>query len=261
MKKISIDLIKQLRAKSSAGMMDCKKALVAADCNIEKAIVWLREKGIVKAQERADRESKEGVCISIINPEAAGIIEMNCETDFVAKNADFISATKEKLVQFMTGPLDESVSDLAFKYGENIVVRRYKIFDNFDFNVAEYTHTNHKSSAIVFGYGSGEALRNVAMHIVAMKPTYLTKADIPMDILAQEKEVLMNEALNENKTVKKPKPENIIERIVSGRINKYVNNVCLENQEYVKDSSMTIAQYLKSAGSSIEGFELYNLGE
>lgn len=277
--QITASLVKQLREKTGAGMMDCKKALVATEGNIEQAIDWLREKGISKAAKKASRVAAEGICSVKTNGNKAIIFELNCETDFVAKNEKFISlvnkigdalleneATTEeeaKEIKIDGKPLKEFLLEQVSAIGENLTFRRFSAFTKEDNQLfGEYIHMGGKIAVLtILNNADFETAKNIAMQVAASNPKYVQKEDIPAAVLEHEKEVLTKEALNENAESAKPKPENIIEKMVIGRLNKNLKSICLLNQEYVKETDKTVEQYLKMTGATVALFKRLAVGE
>lgn len=259
---ISAKLVKELREKTGAGMMDCKKALEACDGDLEKSFDWLREKGIAKAAKKADRIAAEGLTAFVVDGDAAAIVEVNSETDFVAKNAEF-----QELVQLVaktvvaTNPadleaalnldvdgktLETVIAEKSGKIGEKLSFRRFVVITkNADEVFGAYSHMGGKMSALVkVAQSSDEKARDVAMHVAASAPQYIDRSAIPADVLDRELAVLKAQALEENANSARPKPENIVEKMVQGRLNKNLKEMCLVDQEFIKDPDQTVAQYL-----------------
>ena len=259
---ISAKLVKELREKTGAGMMDCKKALEACDGDLEKSFDWLREKGIAKAAKKADRIAAEGLTAFVVEGNAAAVVEVNSETDFVAKNAEF-----QELVQLVAKTvasanpadldaalaLDVEGKDLATviaeksgKIGEKLSFRRFVVLTKTDDEVfGAYSHMGGKMSALVkLAASTEEKARDVAMHVAASAPQYIDRTAIPAEVLDRELSVLKAQALEENANSAKPKPENIIERMVQGRLNKNLEEICLVDQKFIKDPDLTVAKYL-----------------
>lgn len=259
---ISAKLVKELREKTGAGMMDCKKALEACDGDLEKSFDWLREKGIAKAAKKADRIAAEGLTAFVIDGNTAGIVEVNSETDFVAKNAEF-----QELVQLVAKTvvaanpvdldaalkLDVDGKDLATviaeksgKIGEKLSFRRFTVMSKNDNEVfGAYSHMGGKMTALVkISDTTDEKARDVAMHVAASAPEYIDRSAIPAEVLDRELNVLKTQALEENAKSAKPKPENIIEKMIQGRLNKNLKEICLVDQEFIKDPDQTVAKYL-----------------
>ena len=260
--------VKKLREMTSVGMMDCKKALTEADGDFDKAIEILREKGLAKAAKKADRIAAEGmVCAKVCDECGIGaIIEVNSETDFVAKNADFqkfvndlatvvikanpadIDALKACDMDGMT--VEAALQEKILTIGENIQIRRFARYDANTVNVA-YNHMggvigvlvalevseNLKGNATVLALG-----KDIGMQAAAMNPSFMDKSDVDEATLAKEREILLVQALEENKTAAKPKPEQIIHKMVDGRIGKYYEENCLLQQAFVKENKVSVEQ-------------------
>ncbi|MDY0010569.1 MAG: translation elongation factor Ts [Candidatus Izemoplasmatales bacterium] len=276
---ISASLVKELRDKTGAGLMDCKKALVETNGNIDQAVDWLREKGIAKAAKKASRIAAEGACEVKVSGNTAVIFELNCETDFVAKNEKFQNlvnliadallknqpeSTEAALASKINGkPLQELLFEEVSTIGENLTFRRYELVkktDNQTFGA--YVHMGGKiASLTVLNGNSAEAAKDTAMHVAASSPKYVSRDEISEEYIAHEKEVLLKEALNENAESDKPKPENIIEKMVEGRLNKNLKDICLLNQPFVKNPDETVEQYVKSKGVTVALFKRLAVGE
>lgn len=259
---ISAKLVKELREKTGAGMMDCKKALEACDGDLEKSFDWLREKGIAKAAKKADRIAAEGLTAFVVDGNNAGIVEVNSETDFVAKNAEFqelvatvaktiVAANPENLDAALT--LEVEGKDLATliaeksgKIGEKLSLRRFAVLTKNDNEVfGAYSHMGGKMSALVKVVDSTEdKARDVAMHVAASAPQYIDRSAIPAEVLDHELSVLKAQAMEENANSARPKPENIVEKMVQGRLNKNLKEICLVDQEFIKDPDQTVGKYL-----------------
>jgi elongation factor Ts len=277
--QITAKLVKELRDKTGAGMMACKKALVATEGNINEAVDWLREKGIAKAAKKASRIAAEGACVVKADANKAIIFELNCETDFVSKNVTFINmkeliadtllasdaTTEEEALEVLIEgkPLSEYLLGQTAGIGEKLSFRRFSVVtkdDNQAFGY--YTHMGGKIASLVkLNGGDFDTAKDVAMHVAAQNPRYLSKADISPEELAHEQEVLTKTALNENETATKPKPDNIIEKMVVGRLNKNLKAICLLNQEFVKNPDLSVEQYVKSKNASIVSYTRLAVGE
>ena len=276
---ISASLVKELRDKTGAGLMDCKKALVETNGDIDQAIDWLREKGIAKAAKKSSRIAAEGSCAVKVSGNNAVIFELNCETDFVAKNDKFLNLvnligdallvslpeTNEQALESKVN--GKSLQDLLLEevstIGENLSFRRYELVkktDNQTFGA--YIHMGGKIASLTLIDGaSAEAAKDVAMHVAASSPRYVSRDEISEEFINHEKEVLLREALNENAESDKPKPENIIEKMVEGRLNKNLKDICLLNQPFVKNPDETVEQYVKSKNAKIVLFKRLAVGE
>ena len=259
---ISAKLVKELREKTGAGMMDCKKALEACDGDLDKSFDWLREKGIAKAAKKADRIAAEGLTAFVVDGNTAALVEVNSETDFVAKNDEFKGLVnniakivcEQKPVDLETAlnldvegkNLETVIAEASGKIGEKLSFRRFVVMTKSDNQVfGAYSHMGGKMSAIVLVDGANEEIsRDVAMHVAAQAPKYIDRTAIPAEVLSHERQVLLTQALEENANSAKPKPENIIEKMVEGRLNKNLKEMCLVNQEFIKNPDVTIAQYL-----------------
>ena len=276
---ISAQLVKELREMTGAGMMDCKKALVETNGNLEEAVTWLREKGIAKAAKKVDRIAAEGVCAYAIDGNNAVIYEVNSETDFVAKNQQFkdlveligkalltkkVNSDEEALEVVYDG---KKVADILVNatatIGEKITLRRVQQFAKEDGQVfGAYSHMNGKivSFAILEG-ANEEVAKDVCMHVAAMSPRYLNVEAVDPETVAKETEIFRQEALNENAESAKPKPEAIIEKMVAGRVQKYLKEICLENQQFVKNQDQTVGQYVQAAKGKILTYIRLEVGE
>lgn len=271
--------VKALREQTNVGMMDCKKALQEADGDFDKAIEILREKGLAKAAKKASRIAAEGiVCVEICDEcGAAAIVEVNSETDFVAKNADFrkfasdvakvviaenpadVAALKASKMGDLTveGALQEKVLTI----GENLQIRRFERYDDSTVNVG-YTHMggvigvlvglevsdNIKGNPTVLELG-----KDIGMQAAAMRPLFMDKSDVDQATLDKEKEILMAQALEENKTAAKPKPQNILEKMVMGRIGKYYEENCLLQQAFVKENKVSVEKHIAAVAKELGG--------
>ena len=259
---ISAKLVKELREKTGAGMMDCKKALEACDGNLEASFDWLREKGIAKAAKKADRIAAEGLTAFVIDGNAASIVEVNSETDFVAKNAEFqelVADIAKVIVTNQPADLDAAlklqldgkdletvIAEKSGKIGEKLSLRRFAVLTKEDAEVfGAYSHMGGKMSALVkLSDSDEEKAKDIAMHVAASTPQYIDRTAIPTEVLDRELTVLKAQAMEENATSAKPKPENIIEKMVEGRLNKNLKEMCLVDQEFIKDPDQTVAKYL-----------------
>lgn len=270
---ISAKLVKELRDKTGAGMMDCKKALTETDGNIDKAIDWLREKGISKAAKKADRIAAEGLCNIAVNGNEAIVLELNSETDFVAKNDEFqtlLAGVTEAVLNSKATNLEEALEiefdgkkladklvDATAKIGEKLSLRRVsRIVKDDSQNFGAYKHMGGRIvSLVVLDGADEEAAKDVAMHVAAINPKYLDQSEISEEVIAHEKQVLTNEALNEGK------PANIVEKMVVGRLNKYLKEICLVNQPFVKNPDFTVKKFVDSKNGSIKSFLRLEVGE
>ena len=284
---ITAQSVKELREKTGAGMMDCKKALTEAQGDMEKAIEILREKGLAAAAKKAGRVAAEGIVKTYISEDSklAGIVELNCETDFVAANEEFVnfatrlaemaSVSSAKTVEeFVTEKYDanstvsEALTALIAKLGENMTVRRFEKFNVANGVVESYIHGGGRIGVVVELNCEGdnvavlkEVAKDVCMQVAAANPLFLSREDVDSEALEKEKEIYRVQALNEGK------PENIVEKMVMGRIQKYYKEVCLLDQAWVKDGDKSISKYLqeksKEVGSpiTINKFVRFERGE
>lgn len=266
-------LIKELRDISGAGMMDCKKALEENDNDIKKATEWLREKGIAKAAKKAGRIAAEGLSTVITEGNKAVILEINCETDFVAKNEKFQNFVNEVARTILNsnaktneealalpcedGTLNDAVTNMTATIGEKISFRRFTLLEKSDDqNFGEYIHMGGKISVLTLLDGANEEVaKDVSMHAAAMRPEYVKKEQVPEEQVEHEKKILTEQAIAEGK------PANIAEKMVMGRINKFYKEICLEEQEFVKDNSVSVAKYVSNNGGQIVDVIRYEVGE
>lgn len=270
---ISASLVKELREKSGAGMLDCKKALEANDGNIEASIDWLREKGISKAAKKADRIAAEGLAAVLIEGNKAVVVEVNSETDFVAKNEEFKglvntilktiinsdAKTVEEALQLPTeeGTLNDVIVSKTATIGEKLSLRRFKKVEKKDSeSFGEYIHMGGKIAVLtVVDNASSEIAKDVSMHAAAMRPKYVKRSDVPTEEIEKERVVLKEQAVNEGK------PAEIAEKMVEGRINKYYKEICLEEQPFVKDSDINVKTYVANNGGTITEMIRIEVGE
>ncbi|RIN79074.1 elongation factor Ts [Staphylococcus simulans] len=275
MAQITAKLVKELRERTGAGMMDCKKALVETDGDIEKAIDYLREKGIAKAAKKADRIAAEGMTYVGVNGNDAVIVEINSETDFVARNEGFQELVKEIANQILetkpesvdalletklsTGDtVGERINKAIATIGEKLSLRRFAVRskgDNDAFGAYEHMGGRISVLTVVEGTTDEEAAKDVAMHIAAINPKYVSSDQVSQEELAHEKEVLKQQALNEGK------PEKIVEKMVEGRLRKYLQEICAVDQDFVKNPDVTVEEFLKSKGGKLTDFVRYEVGE
>lgn len=275
MATISAKLVKELREKTGAGMMDCKKALNETDGDIDKAIDYLREKGIAKAAKKADRIAAEGLVHVETKGNDAVIVEINSETDFVARNEGFQELVKEIANQVLdtkaetvealmetTLPngksVDERIKEAISTIGEKLSVRRFAIRTKTDNDAfGAYLHMGGRIGVLTVVEGSTdeEAARDVAMHIAAINPKYVSSEQVSEEEINHEREVLKQQALNEGK------PENIVEKMVEGRLRKYLQEICAVDQDFVKNPDVTVEAFLKTKGGKLVDFVRYEVGE
>ena len=271
---ISASMVKDLREKTGAGMLDCKKALEETNGNIEAAIDWLREKGISKAAKKADRIAAEGLAAIKIDGNIAAIVEVNSETDFVAKNKEFTSmvetildailanevSTVEELLEVKVedGTVNDLIISKTATIGEKLSLRRFeRIVKSDDEVFGDYIHMGGKIAVVTVLKGAnGEVAKDVSMHAAAMRPLYVKSSEVPEEELEKEKEIMRNELINEGK------PEDKIDNILVGKVKKYYEEVCLENQIFVKaENKETVAKYVEANDGSIEKMVRFEVGE
>ena len=270
---ISASLVKELREKTGAGMLDCKKALEANNGDISQSIDWLREKGISKAAKKADRIAAEGVASILIKDNKAAIVEVNSETDFVAKNEEFTSMVSTILETIIDsdvksvedalkldcgeGTINDLIVAKTAKIGEKLSLRRFEVVTKSDTeSFGEYIHMGGKIAVLITVDGaSGEVAKDVAMHAAAMRPKYVNKDQVPSDEVEKERKVLKEQAMNEGK------PESIAAKMVEGRIRKFYEEICLEEQAFVKDGDKKVREYVKANGGVIKSMVRFEVGE
>ena len=285
---VTASMVKELREITGAGMMDCKKALNETDGNIDEAVEYLRKNGQAKAEKKAGRVAAEGLVQAVIKDDKrAAIVEVNSETDFVAKNEEFQTFVKDVAEQALNTPAADVDGFLAENWaadssktvkdvltekvaviGENLSIRRFEKIES-DGCIVSYIHGGGRIGVLVEGDTDmvndevKTCLKNVAMQIAAMAPKYVSNAEVSEDYKAHEKEILLAQAKIENPD----KPDNIIEKMIIGRLNKQLKEICLLDQAYVQDSDMTVVKYVesvaKAAGAklSIKKFVRYETGE
>ncbi len=280
MANITAQMVKDLREKTSAGMMDCKKALTATDGNMEEAVTWLRERGIAKAVKKEGAVAAEGLCSYAIKGNKVVLFELNSQTDFVAQNAKFVdllttvgeilvnsdaTCTECALKVESNGKsLETIILEASGVIGEKISLRRVTVLEKNDNQVfGAYKHMGGRIVTVAILDGSDDSVaKDIAMHVAALSPKYVSKDDIPADVIAKEREVILAAALNENVTSAKPKPENIIaERIVPGRLDKNLKEICLLSQAFVKNPDQTVEAYVKGAKMNVVTFVRLEVGE
>ena len=271
---VTASLVKELREKTGAGMMDCKKVLTETDGDIEKAIELLRERGIAKAAKKSGRVAAEGLVEAYVSEDGkvGAIVEVNSETDFVGKNEEFKAfvmyvakqvvknnpATVEELlaepsIAVEGKTVQEVLVEKIATIGENMTIRRFARFET-DGLVEKYIHGDGKIAVLVnMKNGNKELAKDICMQIAAARPEFVNREQVPAERLEKEKEILKQQTINEGK------PEAIAEKIVMGRINKFYEEVCLVDQEFVKDSSMKVSQVLKDA--EVVEFARFEKGE
>lgn len=270
---ITAALVKELRERTGAGMMECKKMLVETDGDIELAIEELRKRGAAQADKKAGRIAAEGTIVTLVEGNIGVAIEVNSETDFAAKNDAFMAfanqvaksvlANKPADMEALSGSLieaDKTVESarqtLIQEIGENISVRRFELVEAGEGEVVgAYQHGNKISVLVQLENGSDDLAKDVAMHVAASKPVCISEDQVPADLLAKEREIFTAQAADSGK------PPEIMEKIVDGRVRKYLAEVTLVGQPFVKDPDQTVGKLLKSAGAQVKQFVRYEVGE
>ena len=272
---ITAKSVKELREMTGAGMMDCKKALVQTEGDIEKAVEYLREKGLAAAAKKAGRVAAEGIVKTFVSADkkTAGMVEVNCETDFVAANEEFVSFAdkvaemvantsaanvEELLAEKFDGEatVQEALTNKIATIGENMTIRRFARYESANGLVASYIHGEGKIGVLVEMENADiELAKDVCMQIAAAKPEYLSREDVPQERVDKEIEILKIQAMNEGK------PEAIAEKMVQGRIGKFYSDICLVDQEFVKNPDMKISELLKQKGAKVVAFARLERGE
>ena len=270
---ISASLVKELREKSGAGMLDCKKALEANNGDINASMDWLREKGISKAAKKADRIAAEGLAAILVNGNEAAIVEVNSKTDFVAKNEEFkelvntilntilssSATTVEELLEEKAedGTINDLIIAKTAKIGEKLSLRRFvKVTKSDSESFGEYIHMGGKIAVLtIVNNANEETAKDVSMHAAAMRPLYVKRENVPTEELDKERAILKEQAINEGK------PADIAEKMVEGRIQKYYKEVCLEEQAFVKDSDINVKTFVQNNGGEIVNMIRFEVGE
>jgi len=271
---ITAALVKELRERTQAGMMECKKALVETNGDIEAAVEYMRKAGLAKADKKSGRTAAEGmvVCKSSDDGKSVVLVEVNCETDFVTKGDDFQNFANEVAdlaLKSLPNDIDgllalkmasgETVADatksLIAKIGENINVRRYVKATTSSGTIGTYLHGNRIGVVTLLSGGNENLAKDIAMHVAASKPVCVSEDEVPSDVIAKEKEIFSAQAAESGK------PADIIEKMVLGRINKFLKEITLLGQPFVKDPDQTIAKLLKAANASVELFHRLEVGE
>ncbi|QFP80332.1 translation elongation factor Ts [Latilactobacillus graminis] len=273
MAEIKAAQVMELRKKTGVGIMDAKKALVESNGDVAQAIDALREKGMAKAAKKSDRIAAEGLAGIAIDGNTAAIVEVNSETDFVASNDQFKALLKDiaetiaknkpadmaaaEALPMGDGTIGSAVINLTAVIGEKISFRRFALVAKNDGDhFGSYLHNGGQIASLVTLEGTDEEVaHDVAMHVSAVNPQYVSREEVPAETLAHEREVLTEETKNEGK------PENIIPKIVEGRVNKFLSEISLNDQAFIKDSDQTVAQYVASKNGSVKGFVRFAVGE
>ena len=271
--EITASLVKELRERTGAGMMECKKALTENAGNIDNAAEWLRKSGLAKADKKADRVAAEGRIAMAQDGGKAVLVEINSETDFVAKDNNFLAFTDAVVQAALTSgaadvealksaklpggeTVEEARAAVIAKVGENVQVRRLVRIDSAN-NVAAYVHGGRIGVLVELKGGDADLARGIAMHIAAMNPPHVKASDVPAEFVAKEKEIELAKMSEKDKA----KPADILEKIISGKIAKIVNEVTLYGQPYVLNTDQTVEQAVKAAGADVVGFQRLAVGE
>lgn len=267
---ISASQVKELRERTGAGMMECKKALVATDGDMDAAIEQLRKSGLAKADKKSDRVAAEGAVVMAESGDQAVLVEINCETDFVAKDDNFrrfaeqvagLALTVDSAEALNESAIEdgqsvaEAAKQLVAKLGEKIQVRRMAKLSADGGTMAGYIHGGRIGVLVALEGGDEELARDLAMHIAALDPAWRDVADVPSEVIEREKQFLVAQAADSGK------PPEIIEKMVAGRLNKRLAELTLTGQPFVKDSDQTVARLLKSKSASVKGFVRLEVGE
>ena len=268
---ISATLVKELRERTGSGMMECKRALEATGGDIEAAVEKMRKEGMAKADKKAGRIAAEGAVIIKVDGTSGIILEINCETDFVAKDAGFQQFCQEvaaaalqakpadldALLSLVLGgeTVDERRRALVAKIGENIGVRRFRLMAADGGALGAYIHAGRIGVLIALKGGNAELAKDVAMHVAASNPLYVAAAEVPEDVKAKEREIIAAQSADAKK------PADIIAKMVEGRLRKFLAEITLLGQPFVKNPDVTVEKLLKDAGASVTGFTRYAVGE
>ena len=265
---IKASQVKELRERTGVAMMDCKKALVECEGNIEKALDFLRSNSALKAEKKSSRIAADGILITSINDDYATIVELNSETDFAAKDSyflsfgekikEYISNVKIKHASsFLDSPLEEERKSLIQTIGENIQIRRLETleFDS-DMSVGVYLHSDKKlGSIVVVKNGNDLIAKDIAMHVSAFNPLCISQEDMDQDALKRERAIYQNQALDSGK------PKEIMDKMVEGKVKRFLSEVSLLSQSFVKDSEITVSEYLEKDNASVVSFARLKVGE
>lgn len=273
---ITAKMVKELREKTGAGMMDCKKALTETDGNMEEAIDFLRKSGAAQAAKKADRIAAEGTTAIEVNGNDAVLLEVNCETDFVTKNETFkelvtdlgkhlvtkkpadLEAALQEEVEGRGETVEEYINNVVATIGEKITLRRFALLNKADDAVfGSYLHMGGTIGALTVldGTNDEQLAKDIAMHVAAVNPSYVSREDVNEAEVNREREVLKEQALNEGK------PEKIVEKMVEGRLGKFFEEICLLEQPFVKDDDVKVKKYLEEKGADINTFVRFQVGE
>ncbi|MEH7493374.1 translation elongation factor Ts [Neobacillus niacini] len=271
---VTAQMVKELREKTGAGMMDCKKALTETNGDMEKAIDFLREKGIASAAKKGDRIAAEGLTYVVAEGNNAVILEVNSETDFVAKNEAFQNLVKELAAHLLANKpatveeasaqtingvtVADYINTAIAKIGEKLSLRRFTVVSKTDNDAfGAYLHMGGRISVLTVleGTTDADAAKDVSMQIAAIRPLYVSRDQVSQEEVERERQVLTTQALNEGK------PENIVAKMVEGRLGKYFEDVCLLDQTFVKNPDQKVRQFVESKGATVREFVRYEVGE
>lgn len=273
---VTAKMVKELREMTGAGMMDCKKALTETDGDVAKAIDWLREKGIAKSAKKAGRIAAEGLTRVATDGNTGVVFEVNSETDFVAKNEQFLhlldviekamlaakpASTEEALaVETAEGTVNDLIVNATATIGEKISFRRVAVVEKADDEVfGSYMHMGGTISALAVVKGDATVAKNIAMQVASMNPVYATEADIPADAFEHEKQLQMQMMKEDPKMA--GKPEKVLENILKGKVKKHFKDQCLADQEFFLDTKKSVTQYLKEEKAEVKSFVRFQVGE
>ena len=272
---ITAALVKELRGRTGSGMMECKKALVASNGDIELAVEEMRKSGLAKADKKSDRIAAEGIIVIETSADGknAVMIEVNSETDFVTKSTDFMAyvnalapivldAKPADLAALMALPMNDAGESvevvrqaLVAKIGENIKVRRFELMSSADGVIGSYRHGDRIGTMVNLTGGNETVAKDIAMHVAASRPQAVSAADLPVELLDKERDIVATQAKDSGK------PEAIIEKMVKGRMKKFVNEISLMGQAFVKDPDVTVEQLVKKADATVNAFSFFEVGE
>ena len=273
--QITASMVKELRERTGSGMMECKKALQEADGDIDVAIENMRKSGMAKADKKSGRVAAEGRVVIKISDDgkSAAVVEVNCETDFVSGGDDFLSfvdaiattalknkpadlaALSEMTLEGSSETIEEARKEKIAKVGENMQLRRFELLETTAGTFGSYLHGTRMGVLVEMENGNDELIKDVAMHIAASNPLCVSEAEVPADVLEKEKEILRAQALESGK------PADIVEKMLTGRIRKYLAEITLLGQSFVKDPDKTVETLLSDAGATVNRFVRYEVGE
>ncbi|CAM3584825.1 translation elongation factor Ts [Erysipelothrix urinaevulpis] len=273
---ITAKLVKELRDRTGAGMMDCKKALEATEGDITKAIDWLREKGISSAEKKSGRIAADGLSNLVVDGNKAVVIEVNSETDFVAKNEEFLNLVNglstlilneepkdldaALALDYNGSSVADAITQATAKIGEKISLRRFEIVTKTDDQVfGEYIHMGGRISAVTVVEGSEEFARDIAMQVASMSPIYVSRKEVPAEVMEHERNIQIE--IIKNDPALADKPEKVVKGIVEGRVNKTLQDVSLVDQPFFKDPNVKVAQVLKDQNADVVSFVRFAVGE